>query len=225
MHRIQREVVSDYTNVWKLTTILATLVAVLAVAVYAFQQRTPIIEALTGHKLFMNPAVSKNPYPGKETGTELMKFVDTHDGVLGISVAKVDFELNTRITTWRYFKEPTVEKSWQTTQGKPLELFSGDTVSNARVVSLINGQFTCSPTNETTAGKVHPVMLNFSATTCSIAIPPGYGDFIGWINFYLTTTPTFNQLESLEKQATVISRTMYERDIMKKSFTNGGSNG
>ena len=47
----QSRIVVDHTSLWKVVTIISSLVGILAVGVFSFQQRTPIIEAITGYKL------------------------------------------------------------------------------------------------------------------------------------------------------------------------------
>lgn len=212
----QQDVLSDRAATWKLVTIFATLIAIMAVSIYTFQHRNPIIEALVGHKIFMANPTTKAPYPGIETKKEIQKFADSRPEILGITVSKSDFELNTRTVTYHYFKQKDIQKSWEATDGVARELFGENTVQNARIVDLINGQFVCTPTADSLGAKFHPILLRYSKTMCSIAVPPGYGDFLGWINFYMVETPTFAELEVLEVKAAKISRDMYERDILQK---------
>ena len=214
-------IIEDYTNTWKLVTILATLICLSALAVFAFQQRAPIVEALTGQKVFLSNL--KSPIASEESQEELQKFVNAHSLVVGINIGRADFEYNTRESTYDFSKVPEINNAWKRSAGVSTVLFGDDIQNNERVVKLINGQFVCARTSEITTAKRHPALARYSKATCSVAIPPGYGDFVGWINIYLYESPTFSQMEALQSIAEDLARDIYERDILKRPRKNQGS--
>ena len=216
----QSRIVVDRTNLWKVVTIISSLVGILAVGVFSFQQRTPIIEAITGHKL-------RTVVAGKlsnETKKDLEDFVKSHSLVVGVNFAQANFQENTREYGYNYSKVDDINAAWKATLGIKSPLFTDNPALNARVVNMINGQIVCSPTKDTTPAVVHPVLIAYSKVTCSIAIPPGYGDFVGWLNIFLSDTPTFRQMESLERVAGELTRGIYERDVAKFQNRAGRTN-
>lgn len=213
-------VVVDHTNLWKLITIMASLLAVIALGIFGYQQRTPILESLVGHKL----KSSIVPMPSEITRNELEAFVKNHPTVVGVNIGKANFVENYREFTYFFFKNNDVNDSWETTPANQVPLFGDDTTANARIVALINGQFVCTNTEVTVAARLHTILNKYSKTTCSVAIPPGYGDFSGWINIFLTVEPTFQQMEALRKDAEALSKSMYERDIIHRTNNVGSVN-
>lgn len=203
----------DRTVLWKIITIFSMLITIMAIAAYAFHQRTPIVESITSKKVFSR----KDPAgpPSTESAQELQDFVNKHDRVMGIDVVRVNFTNNVRVTTFQASKEEAVNAVWGGEKGQTFPLFTENTIANGRVVSMINGQFVCSPTGESLSGRLFPTINEKSATTCTAAIPPGFGDFIGWVNIYLYEQPTFAQMQTLKNLAEKLTRDMYERDILK----------
>jgi hypothetical protein len=217
---MKNERIVDRTELWKLATIIATLIGIIAVGVFAFQQRTPIIQSLTSKKIFLRN--EDTAPPSSKSAEQLQEFMDKHDRIVAIDVVRVNFEKNERQTTWESTKMPEIESTWRVTEGVKFPMFTDNTVANGRIVSMINGQFVCTQTKETLSGRLHPIITQFSPTACTVPIPPGYGDFVGWINIYLNEQPTFAQLKTLEQLAEKVARDIYERDILKNSFKRQG---
>lgn len=213
----------DHTTLWRLITIFALLVTIGSVGVFAFQQRTPIVESLTSKKVFLrNDAAGP---PSAQSAKEIDEFLKSNERIISMDVVRVNFKMNVRQTTHQITKDAGIDRVWKTSKDVQFPLFTENAKSNARVVSMINGQFVCSPTAETLVGRMYPAIGDASTTTCTVAIPPGFGDFVGWINIYLTEQPTFNQMVSLKKISEKLARDVYERDILKgKSSLRGMSN-
>lgn len=207
-----------HTTLLKAATILFLLIAIGAFAKYGWTHRKPIFtEMLTSNKI--NLDVGRVSTPSQATRTQLNQFADAYPWILGINLIKVDFRLNTRSTTYRYYKEDAVTEGWNEflSSGRVAPLFGNNEAGNQRLINLINGQFSCVKTLDTVAGQLIPVINQFSLATCMAPIPPGYGDFVGFINVFLREQPTGQQISLIEKMTTEMSKDIYERDIVKSS--------
>ncbi|WP_407307867.1 hypothetical protein [Acinetobacter sp.] len=214
---------SDHTNIWKIVMIAALFVSIGMLLVFAFQQKTPIIEPVPGHKIFMREMKDLNP--SLESQNELKQFVNDHDTIIGVNITAASFQHNTRTNVFFFSKIDEINK---TSANGPsvIPLFNANAHQNERVVRLINGEFICYLTRDTAFGQLHPVLLTHSPIMCSISIPPGFGDFVGWINIHLSEVPTPIQLQTMRKFTEELSSSIYTRDVLKKSGDGheGGSN-
>ena len=202
----------------KLATLLFMLIAIAAGSKYAWDHRKPLFTHFTGQKIVVD--ASRIPIPSPATKTQLTQFADSSPMIMGVNVIRVDFQQNTRATTFRYFKEPAVEEAWLAylaTIKAPTPLFGDEEGNNQRLVALINGQFSCVRTLDTTAGRVIPTINQHSLATCMAPIPPGYGDFVGFINIFLRSQPTGAEIQELNGLTNQIAKDFYERDIVKST--------
>lgn len=81
--------------------------------------------------------------------------------------------------------------------GAILPLFSKETDANQRIIRLINHEFDCSPYSETLPSKTIPKTNKIVNTVCSIAIPPSYGYFVGYVTVYLSQVPTIEEQNNI----------------------------
>jgi hypothetical protein len=207
----------DNTRKWKIATIILAVVASISVATLGWQLRQPIIRQITGKKVNLDNA--RSPNPGKESQADLIKYVNSKNAIMGINIVKVDFKLNTRSTTFRYYKDEAVTQAWNDfiARNVQVDLFGKNELINQRIVNLINGQFSCAPVEETSAGMVIPTIREHATTVCLAPIPPGYGDFIGFINVFLRQPPSLADIKDVETETRKLSLDMYERDIVKSN--------
>ena len=209
----------------KLITIFFLLVSIAAVAYYGWQKRQNLLEriAFTGKKI--NLDATRSPTPSPASITQLKQFADSKDWIEGINIIRVDFTTNTRATTFRYFKDAAIETAWAEFKEKngAVPLFGSSESNNQRIVNLINGQFQCIRTLDTQAGTSIPIINQYSLATCLVPIPPGYGDFVGFMNVFLKRQPTGAEIIELEQSTAQISLDMYQRDIVKSTRPFGES--
>jgi len=217
----------EEASLWKIITIVLAIVASATVLYYGWQLRQPLFERFTGLKV--HAEASRIPNPSEETKKALMKYADTHDYVLGLNVVKVDFRLNTRDSTFHYFTEKDAEEGWQqflTQHGSVVPLFGQDESANQRMVNMMNGQFNCTKIGVTPAGKLIPGLTERATDLCLVPIPPGFGDFVGFITIYLKRSPSGIEVSQIEKDTEQLSLDFYNRDISKPhaSSATGTSN-
>lgn len=209
----------DQTKTWKLVTLFFILVALSALTYYGWNVPQAVVESFAGSGKKINLESSRTPNPSPASKTQLNQFVDSKDWILGINVISVDFRQNTRSSTYRYFKEPAIEAEWVEFDAskKVILLFGEDEAANQRLVNLINGQFVCIRTLDVPAEQIIKSLSQHSLATCLAPIPPGYGDFIGFINVFLRRQPTGAEILLLENVTRQISLDIYQRDIVKST--------
>ena len=207
----------DQTRTWKLITMFFIALALGAFTYYGAEIRQPLVDRLTGKKINIEAASVPDPSPASKT--QLNQFIDSKDWLLGINVMRVDFQENTRTTTYRYFKDPVVENAWRAFDAtkQPVALFGSEEASNQRLVNLINGQFSCVRTLDTLVSRLIPMINQHSIATCQVPIPPGYGDFAGFINVFLRRQPTGAEILQLQDETHQISLDIYQRDTVKST--------
>jgi hypothetical protein len=205
----------DRLQFWKLITIVFTLISIVALGIFGFQQRQPIALQIVGKRVNLDSG--RMPAPSDASISELQDFTEAGGNIMGINVIRVDFRMNTRNTTFRHFKEPAVTAAWEkfleTQQVAPL--FGSNEQTNQRLINLINGQFLCVNTTNTVAAQLIPEVASHSQTTCMAPIPPGYGDFVGFINVFLRKAPSVQEITELEESTRKLAIDIYERDVVK----------
>lgn len=203
---------------WKMTTIILMLLSICIMAFYGWTFRTPLFEQVLGAKLPSDN--SRVPYPSTTSKNAWHDFISQYTWVEGVNIIRVDFKQNIRATTHRDYKDAEMELSWKQwleENGATAALFTENEEANQRIINLINGQFTCVPIMQTAAGVLIPAVKDYVVTACSIPIPPGYGDFIGFVNIFLRVSPTLHQIKIIKEGAEKLSLEMYERDIVKST--------
>jgi hypothetical protein len=198
-------------------TILFMLLSVGVLTYVAWEVRQPIIEKITGPKVRADGA--RIPNPGPQTIAEIKSFIDSQPFIEGVNIVKVDFKENTRKATFIYFKTQAVTTSWNqyTQSGAVTPLFGPNESNNQRIVSLINGETNCVPALLTSAGQVIPHLVDYVTDVCSVAIPPGYGDFVGFINIFMKRHLAPQEKLMIQKRGETVALAMYERDVIKSS--------
>jgi hypothetical protein len=210
-----RKYIVDHTSTWKLLAIVSSLIAVIALGTFSFQKRQPIIQAITGNKLFMKPLKGFSE-PSSGTKEELISFVNGNSLIVGVNITHADFAANTRQSLFHFTKVEEVNKVLDSSNEMAFPLFTDESYHNNRLVQLINGQFICAPTQGTISSITHPILNAHSKTICTVAVPPGFGDFVGWVNIFLQEEPTYSQMEKLRESAEKLARDIYERDVARR---------
>lgn len=198
-------------RIWKLIIFISTVVSI-GLSFYFVNRETESIAPES--KLAVGSA--RIPVPSEETKAILTNYILSNSNIEGMNIGRVDFRLNERAATWFYHREPDLQQAWVEWGDKVAPLFTDDESMNQRLVSLINGQFGCVPIESSVAYMAVPLLRGHTTTICQAAIPPEFGDFVGWINVYLYQAPSMNEADKLESDLKIIAREFYERDVLKK---------
>jgi hypothetical protein len=182
-----------------------------------FENRSTIFD-----KFYHQPTIEQLTYPWELTDsskndlTTLMK----QDLVGGVLVTEVNLKKNRRTTKFWALKDPTFSDSTAKIISTllPQALFDQDRRNNEQMISVLNNQFLCSHTEDTTFARVLPDMPKKLPFVCRLAVPPYVGEFAGFITIALTRQATQSELEALKIELTRISIELYLRDVSQRGL-------
>lgn len=84
------------------------------------------------------------------------------------------------------------------------------------MVSMLNNEFRCVPIGETTIYKVVPDIEKRFSTICRLAVPPYFGEFLGYVMVGLSRPPSDYEFDALRIEINKISVDIYFRDITNR---------
>lgn len=159
--------------------------------------------------------------PSSETKLKINETADKFPAVVaGIQIVNVNFRNNTRTSAYFAINEPNLKQASQDYQQSSLAaspIFNDDETNNQRIVSLINGDFICTPFKHSLAAQIYPKAINSVNTICSVGIPPHYGKFSGYLNIYLISKPDKLEIGMIRRIAIDLSGTIYSNDILHEN--------
>lgn len=196
-------------------TALITLLVVGLIFSAAWRERTFIFNKFLLSAL--SSELAQPLVPNNETRQQLDRTLDL-EYVNGIQVIAVDFARNIRYSVYRSTNNRIIEASWtaymSTRTAIPL-LFTSNEANNLRLISIINGKFTCEAYTENIGARIYPGSKTEIAEVCSQAIPPGFGEVIGYINFYSPVPLTEEQRTELKNRAIEISQSIFQENARR----------
>ena len=175
-----------------------------------------------------NREVPKRPKAGfsgrtlmvsEQSRGELVAFMQREPTIIAISAVSISLVANQRQVTFFESKNPEMKDSWEhymATRETVPTVFTDDKKYNTRITSIINGNFECRATKDTvTASLFHAE--KYAPTLCSVSVPASFdssGDFVGYINLYLSQpVVTDSEKSRLAKEVVFLSTTIYNRDL------------
>lgn len=129
--------------------------------------------------------------------------------ISGISVHTVNLKVNEQRVVFQYTDDPFISKSWEASTSPVSVMFDADQVSNLQMITIINGEFICSKFTNTKLNRSTPELAPQVSTVCQLSIPPFYGNFGGFITFYLKTAPTIDVQHAVRIDAVKASNAVY----------------
>ena len=205
----------DSVSTWEVVTAITLLVCLAAAVTLMWKYRTPAYATVTEQKI--NTGKARLKAPSVESEKELIDSMKDLKYVSAVQMVSVDFGANERYSTYFRSSLPVVQAAWDDYQSKKTRnppLFSADEQANQRLVNIINGKFTCERVEFTSIPKLVPGAVSVTDSLCSISIPPGYGEFVGFINFWVSRPLTQQDIEELELRMKNVSLKMFQRDII-----------
>lgn len=171
-------------------------------AIHGVEQLT-VIEPSSATKLEINKIANKFPV-----------------AIAGIQIVNVNFKNNTRSSAYLEINDLALKQAQQDYQQSSLALspiFNDDELNNQRIVSLINGDFICTPFKHSVESQIYPKAINSVNTICSVGIPPHYGKFNGYLNIYLANKPDEREIIMIRQTAIDLSGIIYSNDILREN--------
>jgi hypothetical protein len=198
---------------WTKISQLVVFLIIVALSWAAYESRQPIYNYVTKTKL----ANSSPPVKlSKSTKDEIVNSVEKSQLIIGIQVTVVDFPKNSREVIFTTTDSPDLRSIYDNFEKSNIfefPLFNADVANNKRLVSLINGEFVCSPFEETLGFRILPEAGKHVRYVCAVGIPPFYGKFSGIVSIYLNRQPTSEEVDQIRNLSKNISSLIYEKDF------------
>lgn len=203
---------------WKKVLQLLLLLTVLGLGYATYENTEPLVNFFSKNKL----STGNVNVLSRSTVNQLDKIVSESSVIAGMHIATVDFKSNTRSVVYGGFNNPVLTKMYAAFHERRIDvnipLFSEDLTNNSRIISLINGEFVCYNYRDSIAFKLAPAAASDYVTmTCSLGIPPYYGNFAGIVTVYLRTDMTDVEKGQMRLFMQRISTLIYESNFADKN--------
>ena len=151
-----------------------------------------------------------------ELRAEIDSVVKRKPNVAGIQIVTVHFQRNIKVETYMSIANKPLQEIYDLyINNKVVEtpLFESEASLNTRTLKLINGEFICSPYDESVAFKYAPAGAHLVNTVCALGIPPHrYGEFTGILTIYLKDKPSKEEIDLLFLYSRELSIKIYEEN-------------
>lgn len=151
-----------------------------------------------------------------ELRAEIDSVVKRKPNISGIQIVTVHFQRNIKVETYMSVDNTALQEIYDLyVRNKVVEtpLFESEAALNTRTLKLINGEFICSPYNESVAFKYAPAGARLINTVCALGIPPHrYGEFTGILTIYLKDAPSKEEIDLLFLYSRELSIKIYEEN-------------
>jgi hypothetical protein len=180
-----------------------------------YENRSRIFD-LVGDNTITNP-VGLTFSVGSFTQEQIRNQVQTDRIILGISVMSADLRLNEARSIFFAGDDAIltqIDADARKSGANRLPLFTNIDDSNADVIRLINGQFTCSKFDTTLLSRINPELKASVKMVCNSSIPSYYGYFSGFIVFFLGENLSPERQSQLKLVADKLATDVYFRDVI-----------
>ncbi len=160
--------------------------------------------------LFLEPLIINSTEPidnnfeiSKKDTERLTVMLQKTPGVVGIAVVSVDVRQNLKTIKLKLLDKKIEDQLMGLPSQSPLFTDNGE--MNNRTVILMSGEIYCMNSNKQNLGSILPGMEKIFPFSCSIPIPPSYGNFSGWLFVGFDRTPNQREFNSFKNEVTQIS--------------------
>jgi len=180
-----------------------------------YENRIRVFE-LVSEKAITNP-VGLTFSAGEITREVITRLVNSDKTIVAIGIMAVDLRLNEAKTIFVFSNNETLKRIGAESRQSGtfrVPLFTNIDDSNADVIRLINGQFTCSKFESTLRSRIYPDLKLSIKMICRSSIPSYYGYFSGFIEVYLKDVASPEQQQQLKLMADKLATDVYFRDVI-----------
>lgn len=152
-----------------------------------------------------------------ESKAEISNLTSIHPvGIVMLS--DVDLKKNRRTVKAFYARDAEIDKQLQSEISKvsSIALFDFDAKNTEQMVAMLNNEFLCVPTIDVVYNKIFANLSDRFPITCAVAVPPFFGEFVGYITIILFDTPSQLEVDALKIEANKLAVDIYFRDVSKK---------
>lgn len=194
--------------------VLAGMLCILAIV---WDQRVALVSNLKVSSIASAKNVSI--VGNEKTAKAAKELVNRAALITGIQLINVDFRTNTRSTAFFYSDQVALQNIVDNAMAlrvspTPL-LIKSDEQNNVRLIMIMTGQFVCYPSETSLLGKAAGEVVALAPYMCSISIPPYEGNFSGYLNLFLKSAPTGDEIEELRTAARILAADIYDRELSK----------
>lgn len=162
--------------------------------------------------------VSKSSFSVSDLSKGTIKsLVVNDDNLAGIIVLSADIRNNQRVPIFWYSDDTVIQRqldSLYLNRDVRIPLFSSDQKNNEEIVSVINGEFTCTAYDEATNRAIFPGLKDKFPFICRTSLPPYYGQFSGYIAIGVNNLTSSTVLDRIKSESINIATEIYFRDIL-----------
>lgn len=213
--------VQDVTDKLTVTRLLLVLLAsiIATFSMFFYDNRTILFEAAI--KAISPSHEALNWDLSRESKIEVVKFIRDSALINFALVAQVDLQKNRRnVRFWELQSGMVNEIKNKAALMVPMPVFDEDGRNTSQILAVLNGDFICTPYEETIFHKLFPELTPEMPIICRVSIPPVYGHATGILTIGLTKKPTIEEMGAIKQAVVELSSKIYMRDIIKKFPTN-----
>jgi hypothetical protein len=201
------------TLTFRRVALLCLLSSILIVVYTVFENRAAVFATIYRNS---NTSTAIEWTLSNESKAELTNLTKT--GLVGaVLLSDVDLKKNRKTIKYTYI----VDKSLATAAAPilstllPQALFDYDSKNTDQMVAMLNNEFICSQTKDTSYVRFLPDLPRKLPVICRIAVPPFFGEFAGFISIGLNRQPTPSEFDALKIEMNRTAIELYLRDISK----------
>jgi hypothetical protein len=162
----------------------------------------------------------------QETEAMIKTQVLADRAIIGIVVMSADLRLNEAKSIYFFGDDPIliqVDAESKKASNNRLPLFANLDDSNADMIKLINGQFTCTKFSDTLLSRIYPELNSSVKMMCRASIPSYYGYFSGFVGVFLGENLSPEKLAQLKVITDKIATEIYFRDVIPTQKLEGAA--
>ena len=151
------------------------------------------------------------------TKTAVKSLVINEANISSIIILSADIRNNQRVPIFWFSDDTSIQRSLDDlylNKDVRIPLFSSDQKNKEEIVSVINGEFTCTAYSDDVNRSIFPGMKDKFPFICRTSLPPYYGQFSGYIAFALHSLPDSTALDRIKSESISIATEIYFRDIL-----------
>ena len=201
---------------WSKIAMLACLIVIGLAGTALWENRQAVYETAARPDKFSGDALATL---SPQSVSAVNDFLKKHPEVHFMTVLSMDFQRNMRRPVSRHFNNTKVKSivsgyEASGTDGSTPIFLTDAVANNNQMVSLINGEFSCSKFEDGQLARLMPDLKPFVKLSCRVPIPPSWSTgTMGYIVVHLDNGP--QQLEVLKLDLMALSMYIYSSDVVK----------
>jgi hypothetical protein len=204
----------DWVSFKRVVTVFSA--AVLGTAgITLFEHRSTVFELFV--KTDAGPVVSAVTVSDKMK-QRIKEMTDQSTDIVVTGVISADLRTNQRFPVFYYSKTPAVTQLLEEVRkqlGSSQTIFSSNVANNARMVSVINGEFGCGAMSDTLMARVVPALTSHLKTFCLVGLPPYYGDFRGYVIIFTDKQLSTEMTDAVRLETVKLANDVYQEQLNK----------